>query len=144
MKRFILFATCLSMLVSASSCMKIEENEERDVMDLIYHSHLENTKWVVTRFDNVLTNLSDFPMDTLEFITNRSYMINGGNIRSYELYSRTAHAERFTFSLQDCSVFGGDFYTDISSILIADGMINNKLFNGQFDNDIIVWMEQIN
>ncbi len=98
---------------------------------------------MVTRYDNTLTNNSEFPSDTLKFIDDNSYQINGGVERDYYLKSLEAGEEdEFRLYLSDCSTFGGDYGAWIDQFSIDEGDITNKLFDSG-DNEIIVWKGKV-
>ncbi|MCJ8292736.1 MAG: hypothetical protein HRT58_22630 [Crocinitomicaceae bacterium] len=126
----------LVTLLVLSSCNKLE-------FEWTESTSLKDTEWVITRYDNTLTNNSEFPMDTLYFIDNNSYQINGGNERAYYLKSVDAgEIDEYHLRLSDCSPFGGDYGTWLDKFSIDEGEVTNKLFNSG-DNEIIVWMERI-
>ena len=129
----------LITLLVFSSC-----NKEPFEFEWTESTNLKDTEWVITRYDNTLTNLSEFPVDTLYFIDNNSYQINGGSEKDYYLQSNDSGAtDEYQLNLSDCSTFGGDFWSWIDKFSIDEGELNNKLFNSSGDNDIIVWMERI-
>lgn len=126
----------LVFLLALTSCNKLGFEWKES-------ASLSDTEWVITRYDNTLTNISEFPSDTLRFIDDNSYQINGGVERDYFLQSlNTAEQDEYLLDLSDCSTFGGDFTAWIDQFSIDEGEVTNKLFNSG-DNEIIVWMEKI-
>ena len=61
----------LLSVILFGSCNKEDRLERR----FNYYDHLSGTTWVITRFDNTLTNLSEEPNDTLYFIDDITYRI---------------------------------------------------------------------
>ena len=125
-----------------SSCNKEDRLERR----FNYYDHLSGTTWVITRFDNTLTNLSEEPNDTLYFIDDITYRINNGTSRAYELRrNKDFSDDRYdpTLELFECTTLGGDYYGYPSFKNIEDGELNNILFDTPGDNQVIVWMQKI-
>ena len=105
----------LITLLVFSSC-----NKEPFEFEWTESTNLKDTEWVITRYDNTLTNLSEFPLDTLYFIDNNSYQINGGSEKDYYLQSNDSGAtDEYQLNLSDCSTFGGDFWSWIDKFSIA-------------------------
>lgn len=127
------------------SCQKQTLLNDDLFPDYVNSDNLSQTEWIITRYDNTLTNLSEFPNDTIYFVDSEKYQINGGNDQEYSLSKEqdNSSSER-TLNLQDCSTFGGDYWSWFDLSLISVGELNNVLFNGYNDNDIIVWMTRIN
>jgi hypothetical protein len=125
-------------MLALVSCRKQLEFQYKEA------SSLQQTEWVVTRYDNTLTNISEFPQDTISFIDANSYRLNGGDARTYSLRSyEVCDDNEFQLILNNCSTFGGDFWSWIDQFSIDDGELNNVLFENGADNDIVVWMQRI-
>ncbi|MFK7787413.1 MAG: hypothetical protein AB8B56_19975 [Crocinitomicaceae bacterium] len=143
MKKLIKVFSATSLLCIAltvlSSCQK-----QTIEFEWTESSNLQQTEWVINRYDNTLTNISEFPSDTIFFIDAISYQINGGIARTYSLSSLDLGEEdEYQLVLKDCSSFGGDFWAWIDQFSIDEGEVNNKLFENGSDNNIVVWMERI-
>ena len=104
---------------------------------------LNGTQWVITRYDEGMTPY--YPNDTIDFISNVSYTINGGNWYNYSL-SNIVGNNLLTLTLYECSTLGGNYSGEITEAGITSGTINNQTFNGIFDTqgNVKVWMEKIN
>jgi hypothetical protein len=128
-KNYCLFLSTLLLCTLVMSCKKnrIKPN-------------LSHTNWVITRFDNTLTNLSEFPIDTIHFLDDENYQINNLTPRNYNLRKDD---NRLRLSLDDCSTFGGSYSTKLTELAIEDGQLNNQYFYTLGDNEIIVWMTRI-
>lgn len=103
---------------------------------------LVGTKWVVTKFvQNFVTQL---PNDTLEFISNTQYTINGSVPRNYSLSGIVGNNFK-SLSLYSFTTLGGDWSGNVQSTFINDWVINNSLFTDLFTTvpDARVWMVRI-
>jgi hypothetical protein len=104
---------------------------------------LSGTKWVVTRYNNGLSG-NVYPNDTLEFINNSKYEINGGPTRTYSLSNVVGNNNK-SLSLYSFSTLGGDYSGEVIGTFIDDNEINNSQFVDMFNvnNTVTVWMEKI-
>lgn len=113
---------------------------------LITQSTEENeivgTKWVVTKYYDGFSN--NYPNDTLHFITNNQYTINGGTTTNYTL-SNIIGNNMSEMTLYGFYTIGGDFSGFVPSNFVQSGQINSALFNDIFNtnNDKLVWMSRI-
>lgn len=115
--------------------------------DNISKSDLYDTKWVVTKFYNGFGY--DLPNDTLEFLDNDQYTINGvtnGN-RTFNVITIVGNTS-VNLDLNDFLTMGGNNYR----ILTSSNFINDGIINGSQAGDILnpnnsnkfIWMEKIN
>lgn len=104
---------------------------------------LNGTKWVVTRYNNGLSG-SVYPNDTLNFISDTDYTINGGVNKKYSLSSVIGNNNK-SLSLWSFTTLGGNYSGQMISSFIDDGVINNSQFVDMFDvnNTVTVWMEKL-
>jgi hypothetical protein len=142
---YILATLLLPALVSFSSCTKTLEIEKSEYE---YYSDLSQTQWVITRYDNTLTNASETPMDTIHFLSDRTYRINQGTVGDYLYginltYAIEGYESTPILRLDNCVTFGGTYSAQIKQVSIKDGELNNQLFNTTDDNQIVAWLEQI-
>ncbi len=96
----------LLAIVALSSCQKEDfgqyheepentYNEPHDSTYYIYGGTLPNTgtatndlvgtKWVLTKYVSAFA--TEYPMDTLDFVSANTYTLNGGAVRTYQLSS---------------------------------------------------------
>lgn len=132
------------IILLLSSCIK-ERFQRED------YSDFSGTIWVITRYDNTLTNQSFFPQDTIHFLDHNSYKINEGPVRDYTYYAMIDTESRNEFYqpsprllLDDCSTFGGDYNGIVQRSNINENSINNILFERGDDHSLIVWLEKVN
>jgi hypothetical protein len=106
-------------------------------------SSLNGTKWVVTRYNNGLSG-NVYPNDTLEFISNTYYTINGSSQRAYTL-NGVAGNNMKSLTLYSFTTLGGDYSGQVLGTFIDDWVINNSEFTDMFNvnNTVTVWMERI-
>lgn len=105
---------------------------------------LSGTRWLVTRFDNTWTNNSEFPSDTIHFVSTNRYRINQFSEQDYHLKDYCENENSFGFKMYNCNTFGGTVWVNVNRSFIRDGELQNVYMQGQADNDIIVWMEKLN
>jgi len=87
---------------------------------------LVGTKWLLTKYVSAFA--TDFPNDTLEFISPNTYTINSGAIRTYQL-SVLPLSTNYDLSLYYFFPFGGSHYSgEIGGTFIDDGEIKNAEF----------------
>jgi hypothetical protein len=105
---------------------------------------LEGTKWVVTSYNNGLSG-NVYPNDTLDFISQTKYTINGGPQRIYTLNNVVGNNMK-SLSLYSFTTLGGDYSGQVQSTFIDDWVINNSEFSDMFNvnNTVTVWMERLN
>lgn len=142
MKNNITFlVSVLLIFVTLNSCKKNGISlESEDVT-----SEIVGSKWVITRYDNTLTNQSFFPNDTLHFTTQNEYTVNNGSTSDYSYVEYVdLYANSRVLTLENCAVFGGTYSTSLTSDLIMEDEIGNLLFNAVNGNDLIVWLERVN
>jgi len=113
---------------------------------LITQSTEENeivgTKWVVTKYYDGFSN--NYPNDTLHFVSNNQYTINGGTTTNYTL-SNIIGNNMSEMTLYGFYTIGGDFSGFVPSNFIESGQINSALFSDIFNtnNDKLIWMSRI-
>jgi len=142
----ILFIVLLSVL-ALSSCKKEEfgqyhqapentYNSPEDTTFYIYGGTLPNagnatnalvgTKWVLTKYVSAFA--TEYPNDTIEFVSIKYYTINGGAVRTYQLSSLPL-SSNYDLSLYYFFPFGGSHYSgEVGNTFISDGEINNVDF----------------
>lgn len=103
---------------------------------------LEGTKWVVTRYDQGLTPY--YPNDTLHFVSQTKYTINGSTFRSCSL-TNVAGNNMLSLNLYSFTTLGGDYSGLVQNTFIGDWAINNAAFADIFTtaDTVFVWMERI-
>lgn len=106
---------------------------------------LVGTKWVLTEYRVVPAGPIQYSYDTIEFITNRTYTINNGGIRSYNLFSSPAFS-LYELELDYFFPFGGSHYSaQIGQYSVDDGEINTTFIDLQnSDLEIIAYFTKIN
>ena len=111
-------------------------NNPNDTSSYVYGGTLPNslnstnalvgTKWILTKY--VTAFATEFPNDTIEFVTINQYTINGGAVRTYQLGSLPL-SNNYQLSLYFFFPFGGSHYTgEVGQYFIQDGQINNTDF----------------
>ena len=134
----VVFAALISTLLS--SCKQGSPFESESVSDEIVES-----KWVITRYDNTLTNQSFFPNDTLHFVNKSEYTINDGSSQPFTYIKHVGvEADSRMLTIENCASFGGTYWASFDANFIHEDQISNLLFNGNNGNDIIVWLERVN
>lgn len=105
---------------------------------------LNGTKWVLTKM--VTAFATEYPNDTLEFISNTKYLINGGAIpRSYQLNSIPA-STNYDLSLYYFTPFGGSHYSaNVGYYFAEDSVIDNAEFHNinNTTSTIRAWFKRI-
>ena len=105
---------------------------------------LMGTKWVVTKYIQSL--VPTYPNDTLDFISNTQYTINGSTPRNYSMSSIVGNNMK-SLSLYSFTTVGGDWGGEVQGTFINDWVINNSLFSDMFNTStpsIRVWMVRVN
>ena len=103
---------------------------------------LVNTIWVVTRYDQGVTPY--YPNDTLRFISNTQYNINGGTPTNYTMSSIFGN-NMTELTLYGFYTIGGDYSGTVPNGFITNGQINSATFSDIFgtNSDKLVWMNRI-
>jgi hypothetical protein len=106
-------------------------------------SKLTGTTWVVTKYIQNLQTI--YTNDTLDFVTDNTYTINGSQERTY-LLSEQVISNMRTLSLYQFTTLGGDWEGRIQPTFLQDGEINNADFNDLFivTRRASVFMQRIN
>lgn len=100
------------------------------------------TKWVVTKF-NVGAE-TYFPNDTLYFVNNNKYTINGGTQYNYTLNNVFGN-NMSELNLYNFYTIGGDYSGLVPSDFVNNGVLNAVNFNDIFNvgSNKIVWLTRI-
>jgi hypothetical protein len=103
---------------------------------------LVGTKWVVTKF--IQNFVSTYPSDTLEFVSNTHYKINGLTLRTYNLSGIVGNNMK-SLSLYSFTTLGGDWSGQVQSTFINDWTINNSDFTNimNTNSNVKLWMVRI-
>lgn len=104
---------------------------------------LVGTKWVVTKF--IQNFVSTYPSDTLEFISNTQYKINGSTPRTYNLSSIVGNNMK-SLSLYSFTTLGGDWSGQVQGTFINDWVVNNSNFSNIMSTsspDARLWMVRL-
>lgn len=104
---------------------------------------LNGTQWVVLRYNNGLSG-NVYPNDTLDFVSNTQYTINGGSVKNYSLTNVTGNNNK-SLSLYSFTTLGGDYSGQVIGTFIDDGVINNTQMTDMFNvnNTVTVWIDRI-
>jgi hypothetical protein len=104
---------------------------------------IRGTKWVLSRYNNGLSG-NVYPNDTLEFVTDTKYTINGGSEKVY-VVSNVIGNNNKSLSLYSLTTLGGDYSGQIIGSYLDDGFINNAQFVDMFNvnNTVTIWMNRI-
>jgi hypothetical protein len=92
-------------------------------------SKLTGTKWIVTKYIQNLQTI--YTNDTLNFVSDNTYTINGSIERNY-LLSEQVISNMRTLALYQFTTLGGDWEGRIQPTFLQDGVINNADFNDLF------------
>jgi hypothetical protein len=92
-------------------------------------SKLTGTKWIVTKHIQNLQTI--YTNDTLNFVSDNTYTINGSIERNY-LLSEQVITNMRTLALYQFTTLGGDWEGRIQPTFLQDGVINNADFNDLF------------
>jgi len=104
---------------------------------------LVGTKWVLVQY--VTDFATENPYDTLEFVSNNTYTLNGGAVRTYQLNSIPS-STNYSLSLYFFFPFGGSHYSgDVGGMFVQDGQINNVEFTDNQNPSSIIraWFVKI-
>ena len=104
---------------------------------------LNGTQWVVSRYNNGLSG-NVYPNDTLDFISNTQYTINGGSVRNYSLTNVIGNNNK-SLSLYSFTTLGGDYSGQVIGTFIDDWIINNTQMTDMFNvnNTVTVWIDRL-
>jgi len=104
---------------------------------------LVGTTWVLTKYVSAFA--TEYPYDTIAFVSNNEYTINGGAVRTYQLNSLPL-SNNFDLSLYFFFPMGGSHYSgEVGGTFIGDGEINNVQFQDiqNEGNTILTWFTKI-
>lgn len=104
---------------------------------------LKGTKWVLTKM--VTSFATEYPNDTLEFISNTQYTINGTMVRNYQL-SSIVGSTNYDLSLYYMTTFNGSHYSgNIGYYFAEDGVMDNIEFHNiqNTTSKIRAWFKKI-
>lgn len=107
------------------------------------NNELVGTKWVITKYNNGFMNT--FPNDTIEYIDNSHYRLNGGAQRTYTLTTLSGSTNK-SLTLNFLATLGGSLYSgQVGYYFISDGFISNGEFTDlQYTSKIYkVWMVKL-
>lgn len=105
---------------------------------------LVGTRWVLTKV--VTSFATEYPNDTIDFVSNTNYTLNNGAVRPYQLNS-LASSTNWDLSLYYFAPFGGSQYSaQVGYYFVDDGEINNAEFEDiqNPSSTIRAWFEKIN
>jgi hypothetical protein len=87
---------------------------------------LVGTKWVLTKY--VSGFATQYPNDTIHFVTQNNYTLNGGAVRTYQL-SNVPSSTNKDLQLNFFFPFGGSHYAgQVGEFFVTDGVMNNIEF----------------
>jgi len=87
---------------------------------------LVGTKWVLTKM--VSSFATEYPNDTITFVSNTKYILNSNAVRPYQLNSLPS-STNYDLSLYYFMPFGGSHYGgQVGFYFVSDGEINNVEF----------------
>lgn len=88
--------------------------------------NLQGTTWVLTKIVSAFA--TEYPNDTITFVSQTQYTLNGGAVRNYQLGMIPASTNH-DLSLYYFAPFGGSHYSgQVGQYFIDDGEINNIEF----------------
>lgn len=108
-----------------------------------YSNPLIGTKWVLTKYVSAFA--TEYPNDTIEFISNNTYKLNGGGDRPYTL-SNIPSSTNYDLTLNYFSPFGGSHYSgNVGYYFVDDGEINNIEFTNIQNTSMTIraWFEKM-
>lgn len=154
----------LLVFVALTSCKKEEFGQYHTVQENTYNNpsdttsytyggtlpsgtnstnDLVGTKWVLTKYVSAFA--TEYPNDTIDFVSINQYTINGGAVRTYQLGSLPL-SSNYQLSLYFFFPFGGSHYTgQVGQYFIQDGQISNVEFidNQNSSTTIKAWFIKI-
>ena len=104
---------------------------------------INGTKWVLKKY--VTAFASESPNDTILFISNTKYTLNGGANRSY-LLSKLPSSTNYDLQLDYFMPFGSSMYAgQLGYYFVDDGEMNNILFTDLMNKNITIkaWFVRI-
>jgi hypothetical protein len=162
MKKLVLFLTAIMFLgISFTSCEKEDlpepipitqtdtSNWYDDYIDggtiptNTNSNPLKDTKWILTHWVSG-GFVHSYPNDTIEFVSNTTYKLNGGAERTFFLSGITGSTNK-TLTLNFFASFGGSNYAGVvGAYFIDDGFMNNIEFTDMQNSSIKIraWFEK--
>jgi len=104
---------------------------------------INGTQWILTKM--VAGFATTYPNDTLDFISDTEYKINGGTVRNYHLASLPS-STNYDLSLYYLAPFGGSHYSaNVGFYFVDDGEISNVEFHNiqNTTSTIRAWFRKI-
>jgi len=108
------------------------------------NAELDSTVWVLTKYVSAFA--TEYPNDTLTFISNTKYTMNGGAERNYSLANIPSSTNK-ELSFYYFFPFGGSHYSgQVGLYFVDDGVLNNIEFTDiqNSSNTIRAWFVKIN
>lgn len=105
---------------------------------------LVGTRWVLTKVVSAFA--TEYPNDTIEFITNDDYVLNQNAQRPYTL-SLLPSSTNYELTLKYFMPFGGSHYSaNVGYYFVDDGEINNAEFTNiqNTTSTIRAWFTKLN
>jgi hypothetical protein len=106
-------------------------------------NQLVGTTWVLTKY--VTGYSTETPYDTIRFVTNNNYTINGGATRTYQLAIITS-STNYDLTLNYFFPFGGSHYSaNVGFYFVEDGVMSNVEFTNKQNttNKIRAWFVKL-
>lgn len=107
-------------------------------------NELVGTKWVLVKYVSAFA--TEYPNDTIEFVSQNDYTINGGAVRTYQL-SSIPSSTNYDLQLNFFFPFGGSHYSgQVGGYFVEDGLISNTEFIDIQNTSATIraWFEKIN
>jgi hypothetical protein len=104
---------------------------------------LVGTTWVLTKYVTQMT--TEYPNDTINFVSNTTYTMNGGAVRNYQLSNIPASTNK-DLTLYYFFPFGGSHYSgQVGLYFVDDGQISNVEFSDiqNSTNSVQAWFVKI-
>jgi len=102
---------------------------------------LVGTQWVLTKY--VTQYSTEYPNDTITFVSNTEYTMNGGAVRGYQL-SNIPSSTNKELTLNFFFPFGGSHYSaQVGQYFVDDGVMSNVEFEDVQNASLTVqaWFE---
>lgn len=106
-------------------------------------NNLVGTKWVLTKVVSAFS--TSYPNDTINFVSNNSYVLNQNAQRPYTISGINGSTNK-SLTLYYFYPFGGSHYSgQVGQYFIEDGIINNIEFNDLQNNTATIraWFVKI-
>ena len=106
-------------------------------------NELVGTKWVLNK--TVTAFATSYPNDTIRFVSNTEYTLNGGAVRPYQLSAGVASTNK-TLSLYFFQPFGGSHYSgQVGYYFVSDGVITQAEFHNiqNTTQTVMAWFTKI-